>query len=79
MKIRPEHYEKLERLANCVLADITRDELDSIRYVRDPQRAQRFYVLFMIRERLGSRFISDELYPYLNDDHVYTAMKSIMV
>ncbi len=81
MKIKPEHFEHLKTEIEAILSKYDRvvDEYERGQFprsekVKDLQRRFCFDVLFGAGL---SRWVSDNLYPYMNDDHLYTALKAI--
>ena len=81
MKIKPEHFQHLKTEINVILSKYDRlvEEYETGQFprsekVKDLQRRFCFDVLFGAGL---SRWVSDNLYPYMNDDHLYTALKAI--
>jgi len=81
MKIKPEHFEHLKTEIEAILSKYDRvvDEYERGQFprsekVKDLQRRFCFDVLFGAGL---SRWVSDNLYPYMNEDHLYTALKAI--
>lgn len=81
MKIKPEHFEHLKTEIEAILSKYDRvvDEYERGHFpnsekVKDLQRRFCFDVLFGAGL---SRWVSDNLYSYMNDDHLYTALKAI--
>ena len=81
MKMKPEHYRHLER----VIAEVLEahpgavDEYERGRFSRSEactDLQQRFCFDLLHAARIGS-WMNAELYPYLNDAHIYTALKAI--
>lgn len=81
MKIKPEHFQHLKTEIEAILSKYDRvvEEYEKGQFprsekVKDLQRRFCFDVLFGAGL---SRWVSDNLYPYMNDDHLYTALKAI--
>lgn len=84
MKIKTEHYAILESAINDVLAvhnakgELMRcyesGDFHKSEAVKDLQKRFCFDVLFGTGL---NKFVCDELYPYMDDNHLYTALKSI--
>ena len=81
MKIKPEHFEHLKTEIEAILSKYDRvtEEYEKGQFPRsektkDLQRRFCFDVLFGAGL---SRWVSDNLYPYMNDEHLYTALKAI--
>lgn len=78
MKIKPEHYELMKTAIEALVAtkpdayaEYQKAGLSDMRYNWDVFRAAKV-------EGNTTRFICDVLYPYLNDDHINTALKRIL-
>lgn len=69
MKIKPEHIQTL------------RDTLDDVLHLY-PEFVQRFGERgarwALVKEARASNWLCDTLYPYLNDDHIDTALRCIV-
>ncbi len=84
MKIKTEHYQQLEKAINETLAIHNKDNALVLAYqngefhnsdkVKDLQKRFCYDVLY--GSGLSS-FVCNTLYTYLNDDHIYTALKKI--
>lgn len=84
MKITSAHFDQLKQHIEAVLAmhnprgelvaAYERGEFARADKVQDIQKRFCFDVLFAAGI---NRWVCDELYPYLNDGHIYTALKSI--
>ena len=81
MKIKLIHYNYIKERVDELLAsdpNIVRwyesGEFLSASKVKDVQRRFCFDVM---RAAVGSRWVCDEIYPYANDDHLYTALRRI--
>lgn len=79
LKIRPEHYDVLERACNVVVSqNPTSYEqyrtagLSDMRYNFDVLRACR------VDGKSGTEWICEQLYPYLNDEHIGSALAKIL-
>lgn len=85
MKIKKEHFDHLQTSIDQVLAQYNNQGQLVSEYERglfhrsektkDLQRRFCFDLLFGAGL---NKFVCDELYPYLNDDHIYTALKAIV-
>ena len=85
MKIKKEHFDHLQTSINQVLAqyndqgqlvaEYERGLFPRSEKTKDLQRRFCFDLLFGAGL---NKFVCDELYPYLNDDHIYTALKAIV-
>jgi hypothetical protein len=81
MKIKPEHFEHLKTEIEAILSKYDRvvDEYEKGQFprsekVKDLQKRFCFDVLYGAGL---SKWVCDNLYPYMNDDHLYTALKAI--
>lgn len=84
MKMLPEHFDHMKTEIDAILFQYNQDnklvkEYQSGEYSRaestkDVQRRLCFALMFGAGL---SKFASDNLYSYLNDDHIYTALKAI--
>ncbi len=79
MKIKPEHYEELEKAICATVARVpqARDDyakrgLSPMRYNWDMLWASRFGLL------TPEEWLQKNLYPYLNDSHINTALARIL-
>lgn len=78
MKIKPEHYKLMaEALAPLILNTAVRQSYTAagysdMRFRWDVLRAS------TIEGVRGITWIGDNLYPYMNDDHIDTALRHIM-
>jgi len=78
MKIKIEHYKYMESsISNVPLGDIydALDELKTNDRIKDIKLALRWQVMRMAGL---SNFVCDELYKYVNDSHIDTALRAIM-
>lgn len=73
MKIKPEHYAELERifLGARPLAEPLAEYLKA----GNSAKRWRWDVLYLAK---ASNWICQNLYPYLNDDHIDTALRRIV-
>lgn len=81
LKIKPEHYDTLERaIRACMDARGGQDKLDE-QYARLGLSKQRLrwdtLRVTLIEDTRGIAWICDTLYPYLNDDHIDSALRKI--
>ena len=84
MKIRTEHFNHIKAEIDAVLFQYNQDnklveeyqrgDYPRAEFTKDVQR--RFCFDLMYGAGLN-KFASDHLYSYLNDDHIYTALKTI--
>ena len=83
MKMTKEHYETMKHAIDAVLSNYDKDKLvheyetgqfAKADNVKDLQKRFCFDLLY---DAGLNNFVSDNLYPYLNDIHLYTALKSI--
>jgi hypothetical protein len=84
MKMRPDHLDHIKREIDALLFQYNQDnklvqeyqrgEYPRSEFTKDVQR--RFCFDLMYGAGLN-QFASDHLYSYLNDDHIYTALKTI--
>lgn len=74
MKIKPEHYDIIKQAIDALPKDqVAQHKAKEL----GKDKAMRFRWDLFHAARL-SRFASDELYRYLNDNHIDTALKSIV-
>jgi len=74
MKIKPEHYSYIKHAIDALPKDkVAQHKAKEL----GKDKAKRFRWDLFHAARL-SRFASDELYGYLNDDHIDTALKGIV-
>jgi len=81
MKIKPEHLEHLRKeisevleLYDGLVSEYENGQFPRSDRVKDLQKRFCFDLLF------GAglcKYVSDVLYPYMNDDHLYTALKAV--
>lgn len=84
MKISKKHFAYLEKEITAVLQKYNNEgqlveeyrtgKIPRFEAVKDIQRRFCFDVLYGAGL---SKFVSDEIYPYANDEHLYTALKQI--
>jgi hypothetical protein len=84
MKIRPDHLNHLKIEIDEVLFQYNQDnklvkEYQSGDYPRSEftKDVQKRFCFDLMYGAGLSQFVSDHLYSYLNDDHIYTALKTI--
>lgn len=84
MKIKKEHFDHLKAEIDAVLLKYNADNKLVEEYQRgDYPRAeftkdvQRRFCFDLIYGAGLNKFVCDSLYPYLNDDHIYTALEAI--
>lgn len=71
MKIKPEHYEKLEQAMKLIM------EKHPAKEYRDAGHSEKSYRWDVLRATGLMRWVCDTLYPYANDDHIDTALRRI--
>jgi len=81
MKMKPEHYRHLERAIADVLARHP-DAVDGYEHGRFPRAQQttdlqKRFCFDLLGAAVPTAWVCEELYPYLNDAHIYTALKAI--
>jgi len=81
MKIKPEHFEHLKTEINKTLEKYPNivEEYENGNFAR-AEKVKDLQKRFCFDLSYGSglnRFICDTLYTYINDDHLYTALKKI--
>ena len=78
MKIKQEHYDymknKMEEFSNEIKKH--REFLVKERKTKDIEKRLRWDLMYMTKL---TPFLCNELYPYLNDNHIDTTLKHIMV
>ena len=77
MKIKPEHYNYMREtmLPHKASLPSRRFALSLDPRVKNVEKRLRWDLLYAT---IKSQWIVDELYPYINDDHIDTALKSIL-
>jgi len=77
MKIKPEHYEYMKAAIGRLSSDIPRqrDFIQREGKAKDPDKRLRWDMLYLAGL---TNWICTYLYPYANDDHIDTALRSIM-
>lgn len=78
MKIKPEHYNALRAMLATVPQEkiaAHREKLVNDPRVRDLDMRLRWDLVWAV---VPSCWISDNLYPYMNDDHLDTALRAIV-
>ena len=84
MKIKQEHFGHLKAEIETVLLKYNQDNKLVEEYQRgdypraeSTQDVQRRFCFDVMFGAGLNKFVCDSLYPYLNDDHIYTALKAI--
>jgi len=81
MKMEIRHYQELEQYVKKVLTNSNieeyRKKLETDPRVKDIEMRLRWDVLYAIPARIRIPLM-DELYKYLNDTHIDTALKALM-
>ena len=78
MKIKTEHYKEMLNVLSKVDKDAARKHKEALKQdarVKDVEKRLRWDLLYAAKL---SPWICDNLYPYLNDSHIDTALKSII-
>lgn len=76
MKMTAEHYQHIK----SEIAQLPRDRVlahKALGMGKDPEVRFRWDLLYAAK--LTGPWVSDNLYPYLNDDHIDTALKRIVI
>ena len=76
MKIQPAHFTYVEKAIRGAISDKPLDELQA-RYRTQKLTPKRFRWDALYAATL-SHWICDNLYPYMNDDHLDTALRQVM-
>ena len=84
MKIKKEHFDHLQTSINQVLAQYNDQgqlvaEYEQGLFPRSEKTKdlQKRFCFDLLYGAGLNKFVCDELYPYLQDDHIYTALKAI--
>ncbi len=84
MKIKKEHFDHLQTSINQVLAQYNNKgqlvaEYEQGLFPRSEKTKdlQKRFCFDLLYGAGLNKFVCKELYPYLNDDHIYTALKAI--
>ena len=84
MKMKPEHFEHIKSEISEVLLKYNTDNklVEEYRQGLYPRAdktkdVQRRFCFDLLHGAGLSSFVCDNLYQYLNDDHIYTALKAI--
>lgn len=83
MKMTKEHYAAMKHAIDAVLNKYDKDKLvnkyETGQFARadDVKDLQKRFCFDLLYGAGLNNFASDTLYQYLNDDHIYTALKSI--
>lgn len=78
MKVKEEHYNHIKVAIEQVGADALRRHREALKddpRVRDLEKRLRWDALHAV---IPSRWVCDNLYPYVNDDHIDTALRRVM-
>lgn len=76
MKIKPEHYDELLASISPWVAQLQSHRANlAARQVNDIDKRLRWDALYAAKP---SRWVCDTLYPYVDDTHIDTALRSIM-
>lgn len=79
MKIKPEHYavlrDEIKQVATPAKVAMHRTSLESDPQVKDINKRLRWDCLYVARL---SAWISENIYPYANDEHIDTALRQIV-
>ena len=79
MKIQKDHYDILLQATKKFCADCPEftPEFFIAQDLRDPDRTFRWNLLYSLKSYLPEDFVCNVLYKYMNDDHLYTALRKI--
>jgi len=84
MKIKPNHYEVLKINIEAILEKLNADnklvesyESGNFRNSEKTKDLQKRFCFDLLHACKLNSFVCNDLYPYLNDSHIYTALKKI--
>ena len=81
MKIKAEHLQHLKTEIEPILLKYDRliEEYETGQFSRSEkvQDLQKRFCFDLLQGAGLSRWVSDNLYPYMNDSHLYTALKAV--
>ena len=81
MKIKPEHFQHLKTEIEAILSKYDRlvEEYEAGQFPRSEKvkDLQKRFCFDLLHGAGLDRFVCDDLYPYMNNDHIYTALKAI--
>jgi len=81
MKIKPEHLKELKERIQYVLEQnpqaIELYETGQFRNAESTKDLQKRFCFDLLHAGFSSKWVCDTLYPYMNDAHIYTALKSV--
>ena len=81
MKIKAEHLRHLKSQIDPILSKYDRliEEYETGQFPRAEkvQDLQKRFCFDLLQGAGLSRWVSDNLYPYMNDSHIYTALKAV--
>lgn len=75
MKMKPEHYQHLKTAITALPLEKVKADLRNDPRVKDFDKRLRWDLMYAAKL---SDWACETLYPYLNDDHIDTALKAIM-
>ncbi len=82
MKIKPEHYNHMERMIHLTVTNIGHDKLQAHKdSLKDDERVKDINKRFrwdICHAAQLNQFMCEELYEYLNDDHIDTALRQVI-
>ena len=81
LKIRPEHFELIKNKIKSIGADkiaTHKTFLQSPENPRKPKDLEKRLRWDCLKNVIDSKWICDNLYSYLNDDHIDSALRQIM-
>ena len=85
MKIKKEHFDKLQSSINEILSKyndqgqlVAEYESGSFPRSEKTKDLQRRFCFDLLYGAGLNKFVCENLYSYMNDDHLYTALKSIV-
>lgn len=81
MKIKPEHFQHLKTEIEAILSKYDRlvEEYETGQFPRSEKvkDLQKRFCFDLLHGAGLNRFVCNDLYSYMNDDHIYTALKAI--
>ena len=77
MRIKPEHFGYMQNAirAKAHMLPAMRESIRASGYIGDLEKRVRWDMAY---SAVGSKWMCDNIYPYANDDHIDTALRSIM-
>ena len=78
MKMKKEHYKHIKDTIENKLKSLGYTLNDAVKLCRDSGHTDITTGWYLLKGSDLISFVCDELYPYLNDNHINTALKSII-